>query len=524
MRVACNIAEDIAGLSYMLIGMPECGIYSRGMTSMPEGAGGEQRRIYVLDANEVVFGCRQGIVDALKIMDGEGARAILMIATCVTDLIGEDFDGIISETQLLLNARLSYVTLGQFCTFGSAMGTWKTAEALCALMDPPRAEPVQTLAALDSPDKPSGPIHAISDPAHTASYPSYIISDTTYVTPNQTGTTSGQTHITSDSYGYFQDTTYIISSPTNTMFNQAHTSPGTTHAAPGQTQTASDPIRATPAPAHTSPGASVRPVRRVANALFIEPWRNKNDTVKFPLIVGALRDEGVEIRALAAGATLDDYISAPDASLNLVLSSYTQPLAARMLKKFGVPYSPLHNAFAVADIDREYGGIADMFGIYWGDRFKPWRDMAAALEKRAEKELRGLRYAMLPGVDMPVALSLYLSGFGMEPLIINIEDFHQEDAGYARQMKAMGFDPPVCRIMNIDFDIGIIGRLKPDICFGYLPDPPAPVEGLACAEEMGDYFGVTGYERTAGILARVFTVLETGKTGERMDLYGPAPV
>jgi hypothetical protein len=91
MRIACNICEDIGGLSYLLVGMPECAIHSLRMSAMPEGTNGELRWLYVLDANEVVFGCRQGVIDALRVMDEGGAKAILMIATCVTDLIGEDF-------------------------------------------------------------------------------------------------------------------------------------------------------------------------------------------------------------------------------------------------------------------------------------------------------------------------------------------------------------------------------------------------------------------------------------------------
>ena len=47
---------------------------------------------------------------------------------------------------------------------------------------------------------------------------------------------------------------------------------------------------------------------------------------------------------------------------------------------------------------------------------------------------------------------------------------------------------------------------------------------LKVAEEMEDFFGITGYERTVGILSRIFTVLETGKMGERLDIYGPAPL
>ena len=401
MRVACNIVEDIEGLSYLMVGMPECATHSRGMNSMPEGENGELRWLYVLDANEVIFGCREGVIEALKIMDEAGAKAILMIATCVTDLIGEDFEGIISEMQPKLNARLSYVTLGQFKNFGSGIGTWKTAEALGELMVP-------------------------------------------------------------------KDTV------------------------PGRT-----------------------------NVIFVEPWRTKGTEIEFPLIVHALRKKGVDIRNLTAGATLDDYMNAPDAALNIVTTSYTQPLAAKMEKNFGIAYSPLHNAFKVSDIDKEYADIEEKLGISLQGEFDDWRRKAVELEERAKKELSGLRYVIMTGVDMPVALARYLAEFGMEPLLINVSDFHNEDLIFAKELKAMGYDPPVCRIMHRDHDIQIIKEMKPDICLGYISEP---VEGLKVAEEMEDFFGITGYERTVGILSRIFTVLETGKMGERLDIYGPAPL
>jgi hypothetical protein len=122
---------------------------------------------------------------------------------------------------------------------------------------------------------------------------------------------------------------------------------------------------------------------------------------------------------------------------------------------------------------------------------------------------------------MPAALSVYFAGFGMEPLIMHIADFHNEDLGYARQLKAFGFDPPVCRMMHIDRDVEIIRRLNPDISFGYIRDP---IDGFRCAEEMDDFLGMTGYERTVALLTRIFNLLETGEMGGRMDIYGPLPV
>ena len=386
MRVACNIVEDIEGLSYLLIGMPECATHSRGMNAMPEGEHGELRRLYTLDANEVVFGCREGVMGALRTMDSEGARAILMIATCVTDLIGEDFEGIIDEMQPKLAARLSFVALGQFKCFGASMGTWQTAEAMGRMM---AAKPVDG---------------------------------------------------------------------------------------------------------------------RRANAMLVEPWRNKASPVEFGPVVGALAERGVNIRSLAAGSKLDDFMDAPDASMNLVLCPYTQPLAAAMKAAFGTPYAPLHNAFAVADIDAVYGMIASAFGVDFGDSFDSDRERALALEERARRELCGLRYASMPGVDMPAALALYLAGFGMAPLVMHIEDFHGEDAGYAQALKALGFDPPVCRMMNIDYDIEVVRRLRPDMCVGDIPDH---AKGFPCAEKMGDFFGKTGYGRTCAILERILCAAAT---------------
>lgn len=401
MRIVCNICEEIEGISYLMVGMPECTTHSRPINSGPTGPHGELRWLYVLDEKEVIFGCRKGVIDALRQMDKAGARAIMMIATCVTDLIGEDFDSIIEEIQPELNARLSYVTMGQFKNFGSPVGTWKTAEAIGAYMQPREKVP------------------------------------------------------------------------------------------------------------------------NSANILFMEPWHTPGQPIEYPLIVGALEKRGVALRSFAAGATLDDFLDAPSAEVNLVTTAYTQPLAASMEKRFGIPYVPLHNAFSVEQVDAAYAMIEKILGVDLSEEFSAWRDKAAELEERARRELPGLRYALMTYVDMPVALARYLSEFGMEPLLMDVQDFHREDAIYAKTLRERGFDPPVCHIMYRDRDILLIRDLEPDLCFGYISEP---VEGLKVVEEMGDFFGITGYERIVGLLSRIFTVLETGKMGERLDIYGPVPV
>jgi nitrogenase molybdenum-cofactor synthesis protein NifE len=141
MRIASFIVENIEGLSSLLIGMPECTTHSRLFSPKPENRHGELHWLYVLDAHEVVFGCRDGLMDALRKMDKAGVKAILLIVTCVPELIGEDIEGLIYEVQPKLSARVTFVMLGQFKNISYPPGWWKTMEAMGTLMDAKKTVP-----------------------------------------------------------------------------------------------------------------------------------------------------------------------------------------------------------------------------------------------------------------------------------------------------------------------------------------------------------------------------------------------
>ena len=405
MRLACNIAENTPGLSYLMVCMPECATHSRGFNSLPEGSDGEKRWLYVLDANEVIFGCHNGVCDALRQMADEGTRAVMMIATCVTDLIGEDFESIIEEMQPTMDMKLTYVTLGQFKNFGTPIGTSKVGEALVELMDKP--------AEID---------------------------------------------------------------------------------------------------------------KKTVNVLNISGWQAKGSRVKLPLIVDALRKRGIRVRELTSEIPLTEYEQAPTAALNLVLSPNMLAMAERMKKKFGTPYVALDDAFRVEDVDACYAEIERILDISLGNEFAAWRAKAIELEAQAKAELGGLRYVMLTEVNMPVQLANYLADFGMEPLLMHVADMLPDDLVHAKKLKEKGFDPPICRIMNQDHDVEVIrDTLQPDLAMGYVN---WPVPGMPCCEEMtSDFGGITGYERTVGILRRIFAVKNTGKMEQGgFDIYGSVPV
>lgn len=399
MRMAALTAKDIRGLSSLLVGMPECATHVRLFNPKPEGKHGELHWLYVLDQHEVVFGCRDGLIDALKKMGKAGAKAILLIVTCIPELIGEDIEGIIREVQPDISAPVAYVMLGQFKNFSYPPGYWKTLKAMCSLMNAKQTEPLRI------------------------------------------------------------------------------------------------------------------------NVLGRRPTE---DHIVMPPLLQELESRGLSIRYLAPGAFLTDFQSAPDAALNLVVSPYTQPLAVRMKEEFGVPYVALHTLFSVEAIDRAYEEIAERFGFTWAGEFSKEREKARSLENEAVKRLNGLRYIVSLGVGMPLALAGYLAGFGMEPLLLHMEEFYPENKDHAKALLALGQNPLICRMVNLNAEYPIIAEMAPDLCFGRLPPENKTIPNV---ENVYQLYGKIGYGLTIALLEQTLKVLRRDGISEKgVNAYGTASV
>lgn len=134
LHTALVLAGEIKGLSTLIIGTPECTNYSRLVVPWPIGENGELHWMYTLDSNEVVFGCRRGLIDSIHKMSDAGAKAIMIIATCVPELIGEDIEGLVHEVQPKINSKLCHVMLGHFKCNSFPSGSWKTLVAIGQMM------------------------------------------------------------------------------------------------------------------------------------------------------------------------------------------------------------------------------------------------------------------------------------------------------------------------------------------------------------------------------------------------------
>ena len=122
MHTALATLLSVGGVSSLVVGMPECGYYSRFVMDSPYGRQGELHYVYELDANEVVFGCREGLMKALLRMEQEGAKMILLIITCIPALIGEDAQAVIEELSETMQAKLFFMDVAHFKRNGYQSG------------------------------------------------------------------------------------------------------------------------------------------------------------------------------------------------------------------------------------------------------------------------------------------------------------------------------------------------------------------------------------------------------------------
>ncbi len=141
MRMASYVARTIRGLSSLVIGMPECCVYAGVLFPSGEDGNGALHYHYVLDGREVVFGCRDGVAEAVREMAAENVRYLLIIVTCIPELIGEDLDSLVFALQQELSIHIAIVHVAQFINVGFPSGSWKSMQALAVFTQPKNKRP-----------------------------------------------------------------------------------------------------------------------------------------------------------------------------------------------------------------------------------------------------------------------------------------------------------------------------------------------------------------------------------------------
>ncbi len=369
MHTALSLSDQIRDLSTLVVGTPECGNYSHVVLESPVGARGELHWSYVLSADETVFGCREGLISALREMDHAGAKAILILLTCVPELIGEDLDAIVFELQPTLHAQLVPVSLAHFKCVSFPSGFSKTLLGLGGLM---QRRPV-------SEDR--------------------------------------------------------------------------------------------------------------VNLLGFSGRGEEHEFLRH------LRASGLCVCHLGAGASVEDFVNAPDAAYNLVCSPFAAPLAAYMQEKWKTPALPLHSLYGTHALAAPMQAWTKRMRLPWANHLESWQESLRRQENPVRAQLAGLTLAMASKMLDPVPLAAYLASLGMRPVFLHVEEFYQEDIGHAQRLLASGADPWVC---HRDWNAETIGLpiSKPEVILGSL----GASGGTICVPQLDQLDGLLGYERSIRLL------------------------
>ncbi len=131
--LAASYIKDLAVLN---IGTQECTFYGKDFSRLRQG-GTDCVYSYVLSKNDVTFGASEKIADAVsEIIALESPKALLLISTCVMELIGEDIAAVAQALDAQYSLPVLYVKTEHFKCNSHMPGLMDTLAALVHVMTP----------------------------------------------------------------------------------------------------------------------------------------------------------------------------------------------------------------------------------------------------------------------------------------------------------------------------------------------------------------------------------------------------
>ncbi|AFS77447.1 nitrogenase iron-molybdenum cofactor biosynthesis protein NifE [Gottschalkia acidurici 9a] len=134
------IASFIEDLVVVVLGTQECTYYSKDFAYLRQ-KGKDNFYSLVVNKHDITFGCEEKIKEAIKYIDmNMKPKAIMMVTTCVLEVIGEDTEGIKNLLQDDINAKLLVVKTEHFKCNNHIVGMEDALEELIVLMEPQQKE------------------------------------------------------------------------------------------------------------------------------------------------------------------------------------------------------------------------------------------------------------------------------------------------------------------------------------------------------------------------------------------------
>lgn len=136
LALVTNVLSGISGVLTLIVGTAECTYYNKSISlTLKDGCEENTTWSYCIDPKEVIFGCRDGIIEALIELDKTGMQVIYLVSACVPEMIGEDFEGIARVVDSMIKARVIHISASHFKCYSSVPSKEASFTSLHAIME-----------------------------------------------------------------------------------------------------------------------------------------------------------------------------------------------------------------------------------------------------------------------------------------------------------------------------------------------------------------------------------------------------
>lgn len=133
---AVMTASYIEDLTLLIIGTEECTYYGKDFAMIRQN-GKDCVYSAVLEQHDITFGCEEDLKEIIREIDRkEKPKALMIITTCVVELIGEDVESILRSLKEEVETKLLIVKTEHFKCNSHIDGVKKALEQLASLMVP----------------------------------------------------------------------------------------------------------------------------------------------------------------------------------------------------------------------------------------------------------------------------------------------------------------------------------------------------------------------------------------------------
>lgn len=136
--------QNISGVSMLVIGTADCGFYAyKTMKNFIDPRKPRARILCaVLEEFDVIHGCGNDLKTILLQLDQDPeTRMVVVVTSCVIELIGDDIDGIVHEMKNKCQTPISVIRTENFKTADYIQGVEKALESVTHLLSPSKQIP-----------------------------------------------------------------------------------------------------------------------------------------------------------------------------------------------------------------------------------------------------------------------------------------------------------------------------------------------------------------------------------------------